>query len=57
MGAPGDAAIANHVDFIAMRMIDGFNEGWIEFERAEAKSVKGTVEFVSVIKTLVSRLS
>jgi uncharacterized protein YbjT (DUF2867 family) len=28
-----------------MRMLDGFNEGWIEFEGGEAGSLKGEVSF------------
>ena len=36
-----------------MRMLDGFNEGWIEFEAGEAGSIKGTVELESILRTLV----
>ena len=32
-----------------MRMLDGFNEGWIEFEAGEAGSLKGTVSLDTVI--------
>jgi uncharacterized protein YbjT (DUF2867 family) len=37
------------------RMIDGFNEGWIEFEGGEAGSVKGNVSLDTVIHELVQR--
>jgi len=36
-----------------MRMLDGFNEGWIEFEAGEAGSRKGTVELETVLAGLV----
>jgi NAD(P)H dehydrogenase (quinone) len=36
-----------------IQMLDGFNEGWIEFENGEAGSRKGSVEIESVLKTLV----
>ena len=32
-----------------MRMLDGFNEGWIEFEAGQAGSLKGTVSLDTVI--------
>ena len=38
-----------------IQMLDGFNEGWIEFEGGEAGSVKGTVELEEVLKGLVAR--
>ena len=38
-----------------MQMLDGFNEGWIEFEGAERGSVKGRTSFESVLAELVSR--
>jgi uncharacterized protein YbjT (DUF2867 family) len=38
-----------------MRMLDGFNEGWIEFEGGEAGSLKGAVPLETVIKELVNR--
>ncbi len=38
-----------------MRMLDGFNEGWIEFEGGQAGSVKGTVPLATVLRELVSR--
>lgn len=37
-----------------MQMIDGFNEGWIEFE-APAESLKGRVTLEAAIKELVAR--
>ncbi|WP_276326986.1 NmrA family NAD(P)-binding protein [Archangium gephyra] len=37
------------------QMLDGFNEGWIEFERGEAGSLKGTVPLETVLKELVAR--
>ena len=33
-----------------MRMLDGFNEGWIDFK---AETVKGTVELEDALKTLI----
>ncbi|MBB3352622.1 NmrA family NAD(P)-binding protein [Rhizobium lentis] len=38
-----------------MRMLDGFNEGWIEFEGGEARSRKGTTTFETAIRKLVER--
>jgi NAD(P)H dehydrogenase (quinone) len=38
-----------------IRMLDGFNEGWIEFETGEASSRKGTVELDTVLRALVQR--
>jgi NAD(P)H dehydrogenase (quinone) len=38
-----------------MRMLDGFNEGWIEFEGGEAGSRKGTVPLDTVIRELVNK--
>jgi uncharacterized protein YbjT (DUF2867 family) len=38
-----------------MRMLDGFNEGWIAFEGAEAGIVKGEVELETVLRSLVSQ--
>jgi len=37
------------------QMLDGFNQGWIEFESGEAGSRKGRVELKTVLKTLVDR--
>jgi uncharacterized protein YbjT (DUF2867 family) len=36
-----------------IRMLDGFNEGWIEFERGEAGSQKGSITLETVLKALV----
>jgi NAD(P)H dehydrogenase (quinone) len=36
-----------------IQMLDGFNEGWIEFENGEAGSQKGSVEIESVLQTLI----
>jgi NAD(P)H dehydrogenase (quinone) len=36
-----------------IRMLDGFNEGWIEFERGEAGSIKGNVSLETVLCELV----
>ena len=38
-----------------IRMLDGFNEGWIEFERGETGSRKGSVALESVLKALIER--
>jgi NAD(P)H dehydrogenase (quinone) len=38
-----------------MRMLDGFNEGWIEFENGEAGSQKGKVALEAVLKILIAR--
>jgi uncharacterized protein YbjT (DUF2867 family) len=38
-----------------MRMLDGFNEGWIQFENSEAGIRKGTVGLETVLRTLVER--
>ena len=38
-----------------MRMLDGFNEGWIEFEGGEAGSRKGGTTFETAIRALVER--
>jgi len=38
-----------------IRMLDGFNEGWIEFENGAAGSRKGEVTLKSVLQTLVER--
>jgi hypothetical protein len=35
-------------------MLDGFNEGWIEFESGEAGSVKGPTTLESVLKKLIA---
>ena len=36
-------------------MLDGFNDGWIEFENGDAGSRKGEVALKSVLQTLVER--
>src|SRR5271170_2183566 len=38
-----------------IRMLDGFNEGWIEFENGEAGSQKGKVALETVLRTLIER--
>jgi NAD(P)H dehydrogenase (quinone) len=38
-----------------IRMLDGFNEGWIEFERGEAGSRKGSLALETVLRTLIAR--
>jgi uncharacterized protein YbjT (DUF2867 family) len=38
-----------------MRMLDGFNEGWIAFEGKEADIVKGEVELETVLRALVTQ--
>jgi NAD(P)H dehydrogenase (quinone) len=38
-----------------MRMLDGFNEGWIEFEGGEAGTRKGKTELETVLKALVDK--
>jgi uncharacterized protein YbjT (DUF2867 family) len=40
-----------------MRMLDGFNEGWIEFESGEAGSLKGAIELETVLRFLVQQES
>jgi NAD(P)H dehydrogenase (quinone) len=36
-------------------MLDGFNEGWIEFELGEAGSRKGTVNLETALRSLVEQ--
>jgi uncharacterized protein YbjT (DUF2867 family) len=38
-----------------IQMLDGFNEGWIEFEGGETGSQKGTVALKTVLKALIDR--
>ena len=38
-----------------IRMLDGFNEGWIDFECGEAGSLRGSVALETVLKTLIER--
>jgi len=40
-----------------IQMLDGFNEGWIEFEGGEAGSIKGSVPLHIVLQTLIERMS
>ncbi len=40
-----------------IQMLDGFNEGWIEFEGGEAGSRKGKVELRTVLQRLIERES
>jgi uncharacterized protein YbjT (DUF2867 family) len=35
-----------------IQMLDGFNEGWIEFEGGEAGSVKGEVKLEAVLRSM-----
>jgi NAD(P)H dehydrogenase (quinone) len=38
-----------------IQMLDGFNEGWIEFEGKEAGSRKGKVALSTVLRALIER--
>jgi hypothetical protein len=38
-----------------IQMLDGFNEGWIDFEGDETTVVKGRVELETVLRRLVSQ--
>ena len=38
-----------------IQVLDGFNEGWIEFEGGEAGSRKGNVKLQAVLRTLIER--
>jgi NAD(P)H dehydrogenase (quinone) len=38
-----------------MQMLDGFNEGWIDFEGGDANTIKGKVELRTVLQELVDR--
>jgi NAD(P)H dehydrogenase (quinone) len=38
-----------------MRMLDGFNEGWIEFQEGGRKAIKGRTNAVEVIAALIAR--
>jgi NAD(P)H dehydrogenase (quinone) len=40
-----------------IQMLEGFNQGWIDFEGGEAGSIKGAVELEPVLKELVERAS
>jgi NAD(P)H dehydrogenase (quinone) len=37
-----------------IQMLDGFNEGWIDFEGSESQTIKGTVELKTVLETLAA---
>jgi NAD(P)H dehydrogenase (quinone) len=37
-----------------MRMLDGFNEGWIEFEDAGARSLKGLIGAKELLGSLTA---
>ena len=37
-----------------IRMLDGFNEGWIEFEGGASGSRKGTVQIVAALRDVVA---
>ncbi len=36
-----------------MRMLDGFNEGWIDFVNEHPKAIKGPTDVIPVIAPLV----
>jgi hypothetical protein len=38
-----------------IQMLDGFNEGWIEFDGGEAGSRKGKVSLRTVLQSLIER--
>ena len=38
-----------------IQMLDGFNEGWIDFEGGQASTIKGKVELQTVLRELVGR--
>jgi NAD(P)H dehydrogenase (quinone) len=40
-----------------MQMLDGFNEGWIEFENGQGGSLKGVIELETVLRSLVQQQS
>ena len=40
-----------------MRMLDGFNEGWIEFENGGSKAIRGATSAEAVIAALVAATS
>jgi uncharacterized protein YbjT (DUF2867 family) len=37
-----------------MRMLDGFNEGWIEFENGQTGSIKGDIALETVLRGLIA---
>jgi hypothetical protein len=40
-----------------IQMLDGFNEGWIEFEGKNVSSRKGKVALQTALRTLIERES
>jgi hypothetical protein len=38
-----------------IRMLDGFNEGWIRFEADEQHTLKGTVTLEAALRELLAR--
>jgi hypothetical protein len=38
-----------------MRMLDGFNEGWIDFQDGGRRAIKGSTSAAEVIADLVGR--
>jgi NAD(P)H dehydrogenase (quinone) len=38
-----------------IRMLDGFNEGWIEFERGTAESRIGATPLLVALRSLLAR--
>jgi len=40
-----------------IRMLDGFNEGWIEFERGKSGSQKGSTSLEAVLKSVIEQES
>jgi NAD(P)H dehydrogenase (quinone) len=38
-----------------IQMLDGFNEGWIDFEGGQAGSIKGHIDLETVVRELVDR--
>jgi len=43
--------------FPRIRMLDGFNEGWIEFERGKSGSQKGNTSLEAVLKSVIDEES
>jgi hypothetical protein len=39
---------------LRIRMVDGFNEGWIDFEAGQERTKKGTTTLTSALRSLVS---
>jgi hypothetical protein len=37
-----------------MRILDGFNEGWIDFQDERRKAIKGRTDAIAVIAGLVA---